>query len=125
MQRPAEKIEALGNLGATRCPELAKYRKPHDVPMKDPLWSIVKTNDELKAYQRAAKQLKELLAKGEVDDGATSKLEVIKREMRSLEAALHREVLWEKQNQVYAAHLEALKSMPLKDVEPHETYVEG
>ena len=120
MNRPAEQIEALGNLSTTRCPELAKYRKPSDVSSKDPLWSVLKSNEELKALRSTATRLAKMLEKGGATEGVASKLQLVEREKQSLDAALRRQVLWDKQNEVYARHLEALQAMPLEEVKALE-----
>ena len=71
MRRPVEEIEGLNNLSATRCPELVKYKKPSDVPKKDPKWKVLNENEELLLYRGAEKKLKALVSRAS-KDGTTS-----------------------------------------------------
>jgi len=126
MRRPVEEIEGLKNLSATRCPELAKYKKPSDVPKKDPTWKLLRTDDELRAYRRAAKKLEGLI-EGAGKEGTTTtgdevasvqaKLNMVEKEVCSLEKHLHERVLLAKKMEVYEQHQEALKTMPMEELQ--------
>ena len=120
MQRRVESIEGLADLAATRCSELRKYRKPDDVRSRDPLWKLLHKNEGLLTLRAAAKRLSAAVQdEGEVaDDGC---LRIIQREIQSTEAYLKRKVLLEKQKAVYDSHCEALKTMPLDELQAMRT----
>ena len=118
MNRPPECIEGLNGISATRCPELTKYRTPSDVPTKDPLWKLLKGNEELKTYNAAASRLKGLLEDCTVAAHRTqvkAQMQLVEKEGAKLEAFLRKKVLWEKRKDVYERHVEALKTMPAEE----------
>ena len=116
MQRQVEPLEGLSDLAATRCLELRKYRTPSDVPSRDPLWTLLRKNEGLVALKAAAKRLRAAVkAGGQPAD--SDRLHIVEREMASAEASLTRKVLLEKRKAVYDSHCEALKTMPLEELQ--------
>ena len=62
----------------------------------------------MQQLRKAAKRLSE---------AGGSQLELVQREIRSAEDHLKRQVLYEKQKAVYESHCEALKVMPISELE--------
>ena len=114
MNRTPEAIEGLDSLSMTRAPELAKFRRPTDVPAKDPLWKIVEKDEMLQKYDQAVEHL-DALYKSKPTEETYLKMLKIQKEAKSLRTHLSEKVLWQKQMDVYDKNLESLQTIPLEE----------
>ena len=115
MQREVESIEGLNDVASTRCPALAKFKVPTDVPKNDPLWKLLTKNESLQLLRKAQNELCRALMH-DPSEKIRADLAIVRREIRSAEHYLKAKVLYEKQKAVYESHCEALKVMPIDQV---------
>ena len=127
MGRMPMAMEGLKDLALTRVPELARFRKPSDVPKDDPLRETIIEKNEVVVKQRASLASIKASLQAEGDSAsaedkvrAEERIARLQAALQSLTGRLETQLLHKKQEQVYEAGLLELETLPLEEVKKRQ-----